>query len=152
RAAEIVARLRSLFSKKTERTANVDLNEAASEVIALAASDLRRNRVALRTEFAVGLPPLNADRVQLQQVVLNLLLNASDAMSSIDDCKRQVTIRTVREGEDVRLSVQDTGVGFADGEAERLFQAFYTTKSSGMGIGLSVSRSIIEGHNGRLWC
>ena len=151
RASEVVGRLRALFSKKTEKNEAVDLNEAASEVIALASRDLQRNRVVLRTDFGPELPSLSADRVQLQQVILNLLLNASDALSSIDDRQRLVVIRTAADGDDLRLSVEDVGIGFATEDAERVFQAFYTTKHSGMGIGLSVSRSIIERHNGRLW-
>jgi PAS domain S-box-containing protein len=152
RASDIVARLRALFSKKTEKSEEVDLNDAASEVIALAASELQRNRVALRTDFARDLPFLNADRVQLQQVILNLLLNASDAMSTVSGRQRLAVVRTTHDSGGVRLSVQDAGVGFPTEDAERLFQAFYTTKSNGMGIGLSVSRSIIETHHGRLWC
>src|SRR6185312_11530663 len=98
------------------------------------------------------LPPVRGDRVQLQQVMLNLLLNALDAMSGVDDRPRQVVIRTDRDEDDrVRLTVQDAGVGFDPQGVERLFEAFYTTKSGGMGIGLSVSRSIIESHHGRLW-
>jgi PAS domain S-box-containing protein len=151
RASEVVGRLRALFSKKTEKSEAVDLNEATSEVIALASRDLQRNRVVLRTDFGRELVRLTADRVQLQQVILNLLLNANDAMSDVDDRQRLLVIRTAADGEGVRLSVQDAGMGFAAEDAERLFQAFYTTKNSGMGIGLSVSRSIIERHNGRLW-
>ena len=153
RASEVVARLRALFSKNTARSENVDLNEAAAEVLALLSSDFQRNRVFLRADFAHDLPGLGADRVQLQQVILNLLLNASDAMSAVDDRPRLVVIKTARDGGDrVRLSVQDAGVGVATEDAQRLFDAFYTTKSGGMGIGLSVSRSIIESHHGRLWC
>ena len=99
-----------------------------------------------------GLPPVKGDRVQLQQVILNLCLNAADAMSSVEDRPRRLVISTEREGEDrVRLSVEDSGVGFEPQSAETLFDPFYTTKRGGMGIGLSVSRSIIEGHRGRLW-
>jgi signal transduction histidine kinase len=130
----------------------VDLNEATREVIALSLSELQRSRVILRAELADDLPPVTGDRVQLQQVILNLLLNASDAMSGVDDRPRQLVIRTERdEGDRVRLTVQDTGVGFEPQAVGRLFEAFYTTKSGGMGIGLSVSRSIIESHHGRLW-
>jgi len=122
------------------------------EVIALSLSELHRRRVTLRTELAEELPAVTGDRVQLQQVILNLLLNAAEAMSGIEDRRRQLLIRTEPEAADrVRLSVQDAGVGFEPHDAERLFQAFYTTKSGGMGIGLSVSRSIIESHGGRLW-
>jgi signal transduction histidine kinase len=118
----------------------------------LSRSELERNKVTVRTEFAGELPPVRGDRVQLQQVILNLFLNASDAMSVVDDRPRQLMIRTEREEEDrVRLSVRDTGIGLEPQGVERLFDAFYTTKVSGMGIGLSISRSIIEGHKGRLW-
>lgn len=152
RASDVITRLRALFSKKDAAAESVDLNEATREVIALTLSGLQRNRVILQTEFADELPPITGDRVQLQQVILNLLLNASDAMSSIEDRPRQLVIRTERdEDERVRLSVHDAGVGFDPQDLERLFDAFYTTKSGGMGIGLSVSRSIIESHHGRLW-
>jgi signal transduction histidine kinase len=108
--------------------------------------------VIVRTYLADELPLIVADRVQLQQVVLNLLLNASEAMSTVEDRPRQLLVRTGRDhGDRVRLTVQDTGVGFGPQNAEQLFEAFYTTKTGGMGIGLSVSRSIIEAHHGRLW-
>jgi signal transduction histidine kinase len=152
RAADVIKRLRALFGKKGATTEAVDLNEAAREVIALSLSELKRGRVMLQTELTDDLPPVTGDRVQLQQVILNLLLNASDAMGGVDDRPRKLVVRTERDGGDcVRLSVQDTGVGFAPQEVGRLFEAFYTTKSGGMGIGLSVSRSIIESHHGRLW-
>jgi C4-dicarboxylate-specific signal transduction histidine kinase len=152
RASDVITRLRTLFSKKEATTESVDLNEATREVIALSLSELQRNRVILRTELAYDLPLVTGDRVQLQQVVLNLLRNASDAMSGVDDRPRQLLIRTEREeGDRVRLSVQDGGVGFDPQAMDRLFEAFYTTKNDGMGMGLSVSRSIIERHRGRLW-
>jgi signal transduction histidine kinase len=152
RASDVIARLRALFGKKSVTSESVDLNEATREVIALSLSELQRSRVILRTELAEDLPPVGGDRVQLQQVILNLLRNAADAMSGVDDRPRQLLIRTEREEEDrVHVTVQDTGVGFDPRGVERLFEAFYTTKSTGMGIGLSVSRSIIESHQGRLW-
>jgi signal transduction histidine kinase len=152
RASDVITRLRALFGKKSSTSESVDLNEAALEVIALSLSELQRNRVMLRTELADDLPPVAGDRVQLQQVILNLFLNASDAMSGVDDRPRQLVIRTERQEDDrVRLSVQDTGVGLEPQALDRLFEAFYTTKSGGMGIGLSVSRSIIDSHQGRLW-
>ncbi len=152
RASDVITRLRALFSKKAATTESVDLNEATREVMVLSRSELQRNRVVLRLQLADDLPPVMGDRVQLQQVILNLLLNASDAMSGVDDRPRQLVVRTERdEGDRVRLSVQDSGVGFEPQDAEKLFEAFYTTKSGGMGIGLSVSRSIIERHHGRLW-
>ena len=152
RASEVVTRLRALFTKKEATAESVDLNDATREVIALSLSELQRNRLVLRTELADDLPPVTGDRVQLQQVVLNLLRNASDAMSTVEDRPRQLLVRTERhEGDHVRLSVRDAGMGFDLQAADRLFDAFYTTKRDGMGMGLSVSRSIIESHQGRLW-
>jgi PAS domain S-box-containing protein len=152
RAADVITRLRALFTNKDATTELLDLNEATREVIALSSTELDRNRVITRTELAAELPLVTGDRVQLQQVILNLLRNGSDAMSSVDDRARELWFRTeVEEGDRVRLSVQDAGIGFELQSLERLFQTFYTTKDDGMGIGLSVSRSIIENHGGRLW-
>ncbi len=152
RASEVISRLRALFSKKETAAERVDLNDAAREVIALCSDDLQGSRVILRREFASDLRPVTGDRVQLQQVIFNLVRNASDAMSSIDDRPRVLVIGTDwSEGDCVRLTVRDTGVGITQHEEDRLFDAFYTTKSDGMGMGLSVSRSIIENHSGRLW-
>ena len=152
RASDVITRLRSLFAKKGATTEPVDLNEATREVIALSSSELQRNRVLVRPELADDLPPVTGDRVQLEQVILNLIRNASDAMTSVEDRPRQLVIRTQRDEDNcVRLTVQDTGVGFGPEAMDRLFDAFYTTKSDGIGIGLSVSRSIIERHRGRLW-
>jgi PAS domain S-box-containing protein len=152
RAADVITRLRALFSGKEAPTELVNLNEAALEVIALSRSDLQRNHVVVRVELDNGLPPVRGDRVQLQQVILNLILNASEAMSGVGDHLRLLVIRTEQnEDESVNLIVQDTGTGFSTYEIEQLFGAFFTTKSTGMGIGLSVSRTIIERHHGRLW-
>jgi PAS domain S-box-containing protein len=152
RASEVVARLRTLFTKKESTTEPLDLNEATREVIALSSSELQRKRVILRQELADDLPSVNGDRVQLQQVILNLLLNAVDAMSDIDDRLRELVIGTkLDEGDRVRLTVRDAGVGLNLENTDRLFEPFYTTKNGGMGIGLSVSRSIVERHRGRLW-
>jgi signal transduction histidine kinase len=121
-------------------------------VIALLRSELQGSRVFLRTELAHHLSPVAGDRVQIQQVILNLLRNALDAMSGVDDRPRTLLIRTGEDEDDcARLSVQDAGVGFEPQAASRLFEPFYTTKPGGMGIGLSVSRSIIESHHGNLW-
>src|SRR5258705_1418234 len=152
RASEVIVRLRALFTGKELTTESMDLNEATREVIALSMNELQRHRVMLRPELADDLPLVTANRVQLQQVILNLLRNASDAMAGVDDGPRQLLIRTERdEGDRVRLTVQDVGVGLEPHVVDKVFQAFYTTKSSGMGIGLSVSRSIIEKHGGRRW-
>ena len=152
RASDVITRLRALFSKKEFTLEPLDVNEATREVIALSLSDLQRDRVVLRSELAEDLPAVIGDRIQLQQVTLNLLRNAADAMVNVEDRPRQLLIRTRREGDDhVCLSVQDAGTGVNPQELERLFEAFYTTKSTGMGIGLSVCRAIIEKHHGRLW-
>ena len=152
RASDVIARLRTLYSRKDLVPELIDLNETAREVTSLSLDELQRNRVILRHELADDLPSVIGDRVQLQQVILNLLRNASDAMSAVEDRPRQLVIRTERdEGGQVRLMVQDTGIGLDPQAADRLFDAFYTTKGDGMGIGLSISRSIIEAHQGRLW-
>jgi signal transduction histidine kinase len=152
RASDVITRLHALFGKKDTLTEAVDLNAATQEVITLTSSEIQRGRVKVKLEFAHDLPVVTGDRVQLQQVILNLLLNAIDAMSSVDEYRREVVIRTERDGSDhIRLAVQDAGVGIDPQNARKLFEAFYTTKRSGMGIGLSVSRSIIESHQGRIW-
>jgi signal transduction histidine kinase len=152
RASDVITRLRALLSKQGAPTELVDLNDATREVIALSLTESQRNQVILRQEFSHDLPPVTGDRVQLQQVILNLLLNASDAMSDVDDRRRRLVIKTERDQDNhVRLTVEDTGVGFNTEFVDKLFEAFYSTKSNRMGVGLSVSRSIIEHHRGRLW-
>ena len=152
RASDVIARVRALFTKKEPAIEAVDLNEVTREVMALSLSDLQRNRVVLRSELAKDLPAITGDRIQLQQVILNLLRNASDAMADVHDRPRQLLVRTEREdGDRVRVSVRDAGVGVDPQNVDKLLHAFYTTKTDGMGIGLSISRSIIERHHGRLW-
>jgi signal transduction histidine kinase len=152
RASDVITRLRTLYSKKDLQPESMDLNEAAREVTSLSLGELQRNRVILRYELTQDLPPVIGDRIQLQQVILNLIRNASDAMSTVDDRSRELVIRTEPDGGTcVRLSVTDSGVGFPTQGTDKLFEAFFTTKSDGMGIGLSISRSIIEAHHGRLW-
>jgi PAS domain S-box-containing protein len=152
RASEVIARLRALFSKKSGSFEPFDLNEAAKEVIALLAGELQRNRVIVQTDFVSELPSVLGDRIQIQQVILNLIRNASDAMSSVDDRPRELLVETeFEESGTVRLHVKDTGTGISPEIEEKLFDAFHTTKGDGMGIGLSVSRSIMESHQGRLW-
>jgi C4-dicarboxylate-specific signal transduction histidine kinase len=152
RASEVITRLRALFSRKEIAAESVDLNEATREVIALSLNGLQRDQVVVQAELAEHLPLVRGDRVQLQQVILNLLRNAADAMSTIDNRPRELLVRTERaEGNQVRLSVKDAGVGFTPEAADKIFEGFYTTKTDGMGIGLSISRSIIETHQGRLW-
>lgn len=152
RASEVVARLRALFSKKNATFEMFDLNEAVKEVVALSLSELQRNRVVLRSDLAADLPAVLGDRIQIQQVTLNLLRNGWDAMSVVDDRPRELLIKTeCDESGGARLSIKDSGVGLDSEMEKKLFEAFHTTKSDGMGIGLSVSRSIVERHQGRLW-
>ena len=152
RASDVITRLRTLYSKKDLVPEPMDLNEATREVISLSLSELQRNRVVLRQELAEDLPPIMGDRIQIQQVILNLIRNGSDAMNTVDERPGELLIRTeTDEGVGVRLSVKDTGEGFDPQTEDKLFEAFYSTKEDGMGIGLSVSRSIRESHRGRLW-
>jgi signal transduction histidine kinase len=130
----------------------MDLNAATKEVVALSLNELQRNRVSVELELAAGLPPVTGDRIHLQQVLLTLLRNASDALIAIHDRPRLLVIRTEREDDDrVRVAVRDVGVGLDRHSADRVFDPFFTTKSAGLGIGLSVGRSIIERHHGRIW-
>ena len=152
RASDVVKRLRTMYSKKELSPESMDMTEATREVIALSMSELQRDGVNLRYDLAYDLPTIMGDRIQLQQVILNLLRNATEAMRTIDDRPKELFIRTERhEQNHVLLSVKDSGVGLTAQAAERIFEAFYTTKTDGMGIGLSISRSIIEAHQGRLW-
>lgn len=140
RASDVITRLRALFSRKAFTLEMLDLNEATREVIALSMSDLRRHGVVLRSELAVDLPTITGDRIQLQQVIFNLLRNASDAMVGVDDRPRQLLVKTERDEPDrVRVTVRDAGVGLDRQSVDKLFDAFYTTRSDGMG---SVCRSV----------
>jgi C4-dicarboxylate-specific signal transduction histidine kinase len=151
RAAEVIARLRALFKKSDFATEWLNLNEAVQEVVVLLGTEIQRERATVRAELADDLPLVRGDRVQLQQVTLNLLLNGVEAMSGVEGRPRQLVIKTECEGSDrVRVSVQDAGIGFDPAKLDQLFEAFHTTKSGGMGIGLSVSRSIIQSHDGWL--
>jgi PAS domain S-box-containing protein len=152
RASSVITRLRDLFKKNAASEEPVDLNDATREVIALSLSELQSNQIVVQQDLTENLPAVKGDRIQIQQVILNLLRNASDAMLDVDDRPRHLLIRTEEDdSNNVQLTVRDTGVGFASNTANRLFESFYTTKSEGMGIGLSISRSIIEAHHGRLW-
>ncbi|HTZ73433.1 MAG TPA: PAS domain S-box protein [Candidatus Aquilonibacter sp.] len=152
RASDVVTRLRTLYSKRELAPEPIDLNEATEEVISLSLSELERNRVILRQDLAGDLPPVMADRIQIQQVILNLVRNGSDAMSAVEDRPRELTVKTELDAtRGVCLSVKDSGVGIDPEIQNKLFEPFYTTKSEGMGIGLSVSRSIMESHRGQLW-
>ena len=152
RAAEVIARLRSLFNKKELTLEVFDLNEATREVIALSLNDIQRNSITLSVDLAQDLPLVPGDRIQLQQVILNLLRNASDSMSEVHDRPRLLWLKTERLDDDhVQVAVRDAGVAFDGGTERKLFDAFYSTKVGGMGIGISISRSIIERHQGQIW-
>ncbi|EPE96348.1 PAS domain-containing protein [Rhizobium grahamii] len=152
RASEVIKRLRGLFTRKPPSLEHIDLNEAVREVLALSSSELQRRRVIVRTELPGEVPSVLADRVQIQQVILNLVLNAADAMAAVNDHAREMHVSSqADDGGEISLFVRDAGVGLQAKNVEQLFQAFHTTKADGMGIGLSISRSIIEAHGGRLW-
>ena len=152
RASEVTARVRALSKKGVSEKKRLDLNAAIQEVVSLARGEVNRARVTLRTILDPELPRVLGDRVQLQQVVLNLILNGIEAMAGVVDRPRELTITTHREdGDRARVVVTDSGVGFDSDKGNQIFDAFYTTKRGGMGMGLSISRSIIENHGGRLW-
>jgi len=152
RAGDVISRMRALFKKARTAKERFDINEVIEEVVTLTQSEVRRNKVGLRMQLAAGLPSVMGDRVQLQQVVVNLILNAIEAMSSVEERERELVIRTQRgEGDEVGVAVQDSGIGVDLLSAERIFEAFHTTKPGGLGMGLSISRSIVESHGGRLW-
>jgi PAS domain S-box-containing protein len=152
RAAEMLNRIRAMFSKTAPTVEMIDLNETAQEVIALSAGELQKRGALLQTDFGGDLPLIRADRVQMQQVIMNLLLNAADAMLEVEDRPRTLLVRTgLNLDGSVELAVRDSGTGVDPDAMERLFEAFYTTKANGMGVGLSICRSIIESHDGRLW-
>ncbi|MDM0029080.1 trifunctional serine/threonine-protein kinase/ATP-binding protein/sensor histidine kinase [Variovorax saccharolyticus] len=152
RAADVITRLRTLFRNGDLLLEPMNLNDATREVVAMLSGELERSEVILQLGLADSLPLVTGDRIQLQQVILNLIRNASEAMADVHDRPRRLVIRTDLQGGDhVCVSVEDAGVGLDGQNVERIFDAFYSTKSVGMGVGLSVSRSIIERHGGRLW-
>jgi signal transduction histidine kinase len=152
RANEIVRRIRALAKKTDTKMAPVMLNEILSEALTFVQHELLSSRVTLRTEYASALPIIFADKVQLQQVILNLVLNGIEAMETVSDRSRVIAIRSEQnEAQQVRVTVADCGVGFSADSADRLFDTFFTTKSGGLGMGLSICRSIIELHGGHIW-
>jgi len=151
RAAEIIKRIRLLFKKGTPERELVDINEIIREMIVLLRSEAMRYSISLRTEMAADLPQIMGDRVQLQQVLMNLMLNGIEAMKDVDGTG-ELAIKSQREENDrIQVSISDTGVGLPAQQADQIFNAFFTTKAQGTGMGLSISRSIVESHGGRLW-
>jgi C4-dicarboxylate-specific signal transduction histidine kinase len=152
RAADVIGRIRALLGKTRTEMVPVDINEAVRDVVAFAQVKLKKNAVKLRLHLDPTLPPVNGDRVQLQQVILNLLINAIEAMASINRDDRELQMISRRQDPaTVLVAVRDSGVGLGDQSFEDISKAFFTTKPHGMGMGLSISCSIIRNHGGRLW-
>jgi C4-dicarboxylate-specific signal transduction histidine kinase len=152
RAADVIQRIRQLARKTDPQKARLNVNDVIRDVVLLIGSEVRSHEVSLRIELAPALPPVLADRIQLQQVLINFVINGIEAMASVDDRSRELVIRSQPQGRDhVVVAVQDAGVGIDAEKMDQLFSTFYTTKPDGMGMGLSISRSIIEAHGGRLW-
>jgi C4-dicarboxylate-specific signal transduction histidine kinase len=151
RAGDVVGRIRALIKKVPARKDAVAIDDAILEIIALTRTEAEKNSVSVRTQLAEGLPRVWGDRVQLQQVLLNLIINAIEAMHDVGEEERDLLISTCNEPDGVLVEVRDSGPGLTPAALERVFEAFYTTKAGGLGLGLSICRSIIEAHNGRLW-
>jgi C4-dicarboxylate-specific signal transduction histidine kinase len=152
RAGEVIGRMRALLKKAPLRKEYVDINEAILEVIAFTRGEVTKNGISVKTQLVEGLPVIQGDRVQLQQVILNLIINGVEAMNSVAERPRELVISTGEApSEGVLIGVRDLGPGLPLVSPERIFDAFYTTKPSGLGMGLSICRSIIEAHGGRLW-
>jgi PAS domain S-box-containing protein len=152
RASEVIDRIRALVKKAPPRKDRLEINEAILQVIALAQNEMASKGISLRTQLAEALPATQGDRVQLQQVILNLVINAIEAMSGMSEGPRELLISTAKtDSEGVLVAMRDSGPGLAPESVERLFESFYTTKPGGLGMGLSICRSIIESHHGRLW-
>jgi PAS domain S-box-containing protein len=152
RSSEVITQIRSLVMKSAPAKVRLDLNETIREVLAITGAEARWHQVSVQAELTAGLPPVKGDRVQLQQVMLNLVMNGIEAMKSVTDRPRELLVRSQSHGSgQVMVAVQDSGIGLDEQSLGRVFEPFYTTKAEGMGMGLSISRSIIEAHNGRLW-
>ena len=148
-AAEVVRRIRALFKEAAPVKAPLDINQIVAEVLRVLSDELRDNSIVVETELAVDLPRIAGDHVQIQQTLINLVHNATEAMAVLTDRPKSLVVRSRREGDDLLIEVRDFGVGIKD--PTLVFEPFFTTKESGMGMGLSISRSIVEAHGGRIW-
>jgi two-component system sensor histidine kinase/response regulator len=151
RASEVIVRTRALLKKEPPQMERLDLNEVIREVLALAGNEFVKGRVAVKTDLAADVPAVLGDRIQLQQVMFNLITNAIEAMHPVEDRPRELRIESTTDSDAAQVSVHDSGVGLGNENLDRIFRPFYTTKRDGIGMGLSISRSIIEAHGGRLW-
>jgi signal transduction histidine kinase len=152
RAADVIGRIRSLLKKSPPQVGAFDINELVNDVLMLTKHEIRRHSVSLRTELASELPPVRGDSVQLRQVILNLVMNAIEATSAAPEGPRELTVLSQKQAPDaVAVAVRDSGVGIEPAHVDQIFKPFFTTKSSGMGMGLAIARSAIESHGGRLW-
>jgi signal transduction histidine kinase len=152
RASDVIRRIRALVKKGDTEKTPLGINELIEEVVSLAHSEIEKSGVMLQLNLARGLPPVLGDRIQLQQVVVNLVMNGIEAMNAVTDRRREMLIRSSpHESDKVLVAVQDSGVGIDPAKLAKIFDPFYTTKSQGMGMGLAISRSIVEKHGGRLW-
>jgi C4-dicarboxylate-specific signal transduction histidine kinase len=151
RAGQVVERLRALARKAPAQTMPLDLNEVITEGIALVQREIQNHRIVLQLDLARDLPPVLAGRVELQQVVINLMMNGMQAMEAVTDRPRSLVVRSSRHNDEVLVSVRDSGIGIDPDNMGRLFNAFFTTRANGMGMGLSIGRSIVESYGGRIW-
>jgi len=152
RAGEVIARIRALVQKTDTEKVRLDINQTIQEVVLLMQNEAVRKGVAIRMDLATNVPPVLGDRIQLQQVILNLVMNGIEAMDTVTDRPREMVIRSsAQESDKVLVAVQDSGIGIGSQNLDKIFDTFYTTKLQGMGMGLAISRSIVENHGGRLW-
>jgi C4-dicarboxylate-specific signal transduction histidine kinase len=152
RASGVIQRIRHFLTKNSQQLAPLDVNSVIREALDFGRDQLVKNQVAVRAELADALPAVRGDRIQLQQVMLNLIMNGADAMASVEDWDRVLVVISERSGADaIRVAVRDSGCGVSREDMSRIFNAFFTTKLAGIGMGLSISRSIIEAHGGRIW-
>ena len=152
RTTDILENIRAMFKKDSQQAAPVNVNDLIGDVLELAQSEVRKQNVSVKTELTDRLPQVIGNRIQLQQVILNLMINALEAMTTTTEHKRTLCVKSAIQAPDtVLITVEDSGIGIDPENIERMFDALFTTKSNGMGMGLSICRSIIEAHNGRLW-